>query len=139
MQWKDEFKIGIPIIDTQHRQLFLCDNELSAALSKGLRPAAIDKFLTQLGFYATRHFTMEEQYMEQSSYPGLPEQLEAHHSFKQRFAEIQEEFIQKGLSPSVVHAIQNELSAWIKNHVLGLDLAFGAYYQEKEKEKSSQS
>jgi hemerythrin len=139
MQWKDEFKIGIPIIDTQHRQLFLCDNELSEALSNGLRPSAIDKFLTQLGFYVTRHFAMEEQYMEQSSYPGLPEQLEAHHSFKQRFAEIQEEFTQKGLSPSVVHAIQNELSAWIKNHVLGLDLAFGAYYQEKEKEKSSQS
>ncbi|MFH2124296.1 MAG: bacteriohemerythrin [Pseudomonadota bacterium] len=138
MQWQDEFKIGIPVIDAQHKQLFLCDNELSEALSKGLRPSAINTFLTQLGFYVTRHFTMEEQYMEQSSYPGLPEQLEAHHSFKQRFAEIQEEFSQKGLSPNVVHTIQNELSVWIKNHVLGLDLAFGTYYQEKEREKKSQ-
>ncbi|MBU0663684.1 MAG: bacteriohemerythrin [Proteobacteria bacterium] len=138
MQWKDEFKIGIPIIDTQHKQLFLCENELSAALTKGLRPAAIDNFLTQLGFYVTRHFSMEEHYMEQSSYPGLSEQLEAHRSFALRFTEIQEEFIQTGLNPSVVHAIQNELSAWLKNHVLGLDLTFGAYYQEKKREKNTQ-
>ena len=133
MQWKDEFKIGIPVIDTQHKQLFLCENELNEALAKGLRPSSIDSILKQLGFYVARHFTMEEQYMRASSYPDLPEQLEAHHYFTKRFTEIQEDFTQNGLSPSVVHAIQNELSLWIKTHVLGLDLTFGAYYKEHEK------
>jgi hemerythrin len=132
MQWKDEFKIGIPVIDTQHKQLFLCENELTEALAKGLRPSAIDNLLTQLGFYVTRHFAMEEQYMQASSYPGLNEQLEAHHYFTKRFAEIQQEFTQKGLNPNVVHAIQDELRQWIKTHVLGLDLAFGTYYKEQE-------
>ena len=137
MQWKNEYKIGIPVIDTQHQQLFLCENELSEALSKGLRPSAIDKLLTQLGFYVTRHFTMEEQYMRASSYPGLPEQLEAHHYFTKRFADIQQEFKQHGLNPNVVHAVQNELSLWIKTHVLGLDQAFGAYYKEQGKKANA--
>lgn len=135
MQWADNFKTGISIIDSQHKQLFLCVNELSEALANGLKPLVIDKFLTQMGFYVARHFAMEEQYMKELSYPGLAEQVEAHQYFSKRFAEIQGEFKQKGLSPTVVHAIQNELNAWIKNHVLGLDQAFGAYYKKKgEKE-----
>lgn len=137
MRWKNEYKIGIPVIDTQHQQLFLCENELSEALSKGLRPSAIDNLLTQLGFYVTRHFTMEEQYMRASSYPGLSEQLEAHHYFTKRFADIQLEFKQHGLNPNVVRAVQNELSLWIKTHVLGLDQAFGAYYKEQEKKATT--
>jgi len=137
MQWKNEFKIGIPVIDAQHKQLFLCENDLSEALTKGLRPSAIDNLLTQLGFYVTRHFAMEEQYMQASSYPGLPEQLEAHHYFTKRFAEIQEEFTQNGMNPSVVHAVQNELRLWIKTHVLGLDQAFGAYYKKQGEKANS--
>lgn len=131
MQWTDDFKIGISVIDAQHKQLFLCENELSEALANGLKPSVIDKFLTQMGFYVARHFAMEEQYMKESSYPGLAEQVEAHQYFSKRFAEIQEIFKQKGLSPSVVQAIQNELRLWIKDHVLGLDQAFGTYYKEK--------
>jgi hemerythrin len=133
MQWENKFKIGISVIDAQHKQLFLCENQLSAALAKGLRPSAIATILTQLGFYVTRHFAMEEQYMKASSYPALAEQLEAHRFFTGRFAEIQEDFAKNGLSPGVVQAFQNELNLWIKTHVLGLDQAFGAYYKEYEK------
>lgn len=133
MQWENKFKIGISVIDAQHKQLFVCENELSEALAKGLKPSTIATLLTQLGFYVTRHFAMEEQYMKASSYPGLAEQLEAHGSFTRRFAELQEDFNRHGLNPAIVHAIQNELTSWIKTHVMGLDQAFGAYYKEHEK------
>lgn len=136
MQWKDEFKIGIPVLDAQHKQLFTCNSDLEAALAGGMKQEFIDECLTQIGFYITRHFAMEEQYMELSSYPDLPVQHEAHHYFTKRFAEIQEEFRQKGLSPTIVHAIQNELNLWLTKHILGLDQTFGAYYREKGKKVS---
>jgi hemerythrin len=128
MQWKDDYKIGISVIDAQHKHLFIATNELSEAVSKGLTPAIIDNLLTQLGFYAVRHFQMEEHYMTESYYPDLPEQRQEHQYFTKRFTEISEDFKQNGLSPSIVHAIQNELGLWLKNHILGLDQAFGAYY-----------
>lgn len=131
MQWNDDFKIGIPVIDAQHKQLFLCTIQLNEALASGLKPAMIENFLTQLGYYVTRHFILEEQYMEASNYPGLPKQIEAHRYFTKRFSEIQESFQQKGLGPHIVHAIQVELADWIKEHVLGLDQSFGIYYREK--------
>lgn len=132
MQWKDEFKIGIPVIDAQHKQLFLCSSQLTEALSAGLKPTTIENFLTQLGHYVTRHFALEEQYMEASAYPGLSKQKEAHRYFTNRFSEIQSSFQKAGLSPSVVNAIQNELTEWIKKHVLGLDQSFGAFYKENK-------
>ena len=130
MQWKNEFKIGIPVIDAQHEQLFSCDNELREALANGLKPSVVDQILTQLGFYVSRHFSLEEQYMKASSYPGLHEQIEAHGYFSTRFAEIQADFKKNGLGPAIVHAIQEELGLWLKNHVLGLDQAFGLYYKK---------
>lgn len=130
MEWQDQYKIGIPIIDTQHKHLFLASSELNDALAKGLRPATIDTCLTQVGFYVARHFAMEEQYMEASSYPGLAEQIDAHRYFTQHFSEIKNDFQQNGLSPNVVKAIQNELGVWLKNHVLGLDQAFGEFYKK---------
>jgi hemerythrin len=136
MQWKDDYKIGISVIDAQHKHLFIATNELSEAVSKGLTPAIIDNLLTQLGLYAVRHFQMEEHYMTESSYPDLPEQRQEHQYFTQRFTEITEDFKQNGLSPSIVHAIQNELGLWLKDHVLGLDQAFGAYYATVQTKKT---
>jgi hemerythrin len=133
MQWKDDYKIGISVIDAQHKQLFLATNELSEAMTRGLTPAVIDNLLTQLEFYAIRHFQMEERYMREASYPDLPEEIEEHQYFTKRFSEIKENFKQNGLTPDIVHSIQNELSLWLKDHVLGLDQAFGAYYVTQQK------
>jgi hemerythrin len=133
MQWKDDYKIGISVIDAQHKQLFLATNELSEATTRGLTPAVIDNLLTQLEFYTIRHFQMEERYMREASYPDLPEEIEEHQYFIKRLSEIKENFQQNGLSPEIVHSIKNELSLWLKDHVLGLDLAFGAYYVAQQK------
>lgn len=128
MQWKDDYKIGLAVIDAQHKQLFLATSELNDAITRGLTPVVIDNLLTQLEFYAIRHFQMEERYMREASYPGLAEEVEEHQYFIKRFSEIKENFKQNGLNPNIVHSIQNELSLWLKDHVLGLDQAFGAYY-----------
>jgi len=135
MQWKDDYKIGIPVIDAQHKQLFQATSELSEALGKGLTPDVINNLLTHLEFYAIRHFQMEERYMMESSYPDLSEEIEEHQYFIKRFSEIKKDFLQNGLNPGIVHTIQNELSLWIKDHVLGLDQAFGAYYVATQTKK----
>lgn len=120
MEWQDKFKIGISVIDAQHKQLFLAKNELNEALAKGLRPAAIDRCLTQVGFYVARHFAMEEQYMEASSYPGLAEQILAHRYFTKRFTEIKEEFQRNGPTPSRMNwASGSKTMSWAWIRTLG--------------------
>lgn len=138
MEWKNEYKIGIPVIDAQHRQLFISTGELGEAMTRGLTPALIDELLTQLDYYAIRHFQLEERYMRDSSYPDIDEEIEEHQYFIKRFGEIKENFRENGLTPDIVNSIRNELSLWIKDHILGLDQAFGTYYVTQQREQTTE-
>jgi hemerythrin len=131
MQWKDDYKIDIPVIDSQHRQLFLVYSDLSSELQKGLKSSIVEQALIKLQLYVTRHFTMEEKYMAEVSYPKLEEQKKAHAYFSQKFGEIMEEFQEKGLTPEIVQTINNELQKWLKQHVLTLDMEFGKFHKNK--------
>jgi len=130
MEWNTKYALGIPVVDTQHRQLFRLSNELDAELQAGIRPEEIDAMLVHMGEYAARHFAMEEKYMAESNYPGLAEQQTAHQAFTNRFAEIYDEFREKGLRREIVDTLHRELTEWVREHVTGLDQRFGVYYKE---------
>ena len=131
MQWEKTYEIGIPVVDSQHKRLFELVRELDQALQSGLRPRAIRDLLVALDQYKTRHFQIEERYMEETDYPGLAEQQQAHAFFTERFSRLQDDFDQAGLTPALVSSIQQELAEWLKAHVTGLDMQFGTYYRSR--------
>ena len=134
MKWSDKYLIGISIVDNQHKQLFNTYGDLCNALREGLRPKQVEEILTRLQYYVTRHFQMEEKYMQESNYPGIEEQQKAHKYFTQRFKELGGELKKTGITPDIIKTIKGELSDWLKEHVTGLDLEFGQYYQEQKKQ-----
>ncbi|MFN2354078.1 MAG: bacteriohemerythrin [Desulfopila sp.] len=131
MIWSENYKIGIPAVDAQHKRLFAIIGELQAALQAGLRSSDFEQILQTLDQYKTRHFQLEEKYMKESGYPGLAEQQRAHQYFTKRFEELGEELAQTGMTSAVVQTVQKELTAWLKEHVTGLDTQFGKYYQKQ--------
>jgi len=133
MKWSEDFKIGIPVIDSQHKRLFQLIDEVNLALKKGLRSSDVEKLIISLDQYKTRHFQLEEKYMLESTYPGLAEQQKAHAHFTNKFNEISNEISQTGMTPALVQAITVELVEWLKEHVTGLDLEFGRFYKPLEK------
>ncbi len=133
MKWSDEYKIGIPAVDSQHRRLFELIRELNEALQAGLKGSDVEKLIIALDQYKTRHFQLEEKHMKECGYPGLAEQQKAHNFFMDRFKEIGEELGRTGMTPAIVKTIQGELADWVKDHVTGLDMDFGRYYQEQKK------
>lgn len=135
MQWSDECKIGIPVIDAQHKRLFEIIRELNDSLKAGLRSSVVEKTITVLDQYKTRHFQLEEKYMKECSYHGLAEQQRAHEYFTHRFKELGEELAETGITPKIIQTIQGELTDWVKEHVTGLDLDFGKYYQQHMQEQ----
>ncbi len=128
MEWKDEYALGISVVDAQHKQLFRLSGELDQKLSAGIQPEEIDAMLVHMGEYAARHFTMEEKYMAESNYPGLKEQKDAHKAFSALFTELYEKFKKTGPTEEVTATLRMELVNWIKDHVSGLDQRFGDYY-----------
>lgn len=130
MIWSQNYKIGIPTIDAQHKRLFEIIGELQTALQEGLKSSDFERILQNLDQYKTRHFQLEEKYMVESGYPGLAKQQEAHQYFMKRFQVLGEELAETGMTHSVVKAVQKELTEWLEDHVTGLDMEFGKYYQK---------
>jgi hemerythrin len=133
MKWKKKYEISVPLIDSQHEQLFTYAEDLHNAMKKGVAPSTIRDVLTKLQRYAITHFTMEEKKMADVEYPGLAIQQQAHKHFNDLFLEIANDFEENGLSPALVDTINNELTNWIKSHVTGLDKEFGYYNKQYQK------
>jgi hemerythrin len=132
IKWDQSYELNIPVIDTQHKQLFALLNELDENLRRGVKVSTIADVLTRTQQYVVRHFSLEEKYMKDSKYPGLDAQIAAHRYFTNRSTTIVEEFKRSGLTPSVVQSLKQELSEWIKNHIMVLDVAFGKYYSNSK-------
>ncbi len=58
MRWKKEYNNGIPLIDTQHKQLFRFSEELQTAISSGLKPATLNNELVD---WISNHITGIDQ------------------------------------------------------------------------------
>ncbi len=136
MIWSDEYKIGLPVIDAQHKRLFKLIAELSEAIEIGLEITDIEELLAGLDQYKTRHFQLEEKYMVESNYPGLEEQQKSHAYFTNKFKEIGERIGREGITPTIVQVIEEELAEWLKGHVTGLDVNFGEYYLQQGENSS---
>ena len=63
MPWEKKYEIGIPIIDTQHQQLFRFSEKLQAGLNAGLKASVIKNLFINVEQYVSRHFAMEEKFM----------------------------------------------------------------------------
>lgn len=71
IQWDDDFKLGLPAIDADHRELMeLCNAFLEAAQADAPLPemiAALDRLVIR----TRAHFIAEERMMDRNGYPGL--------------------------------------------------------------------
>jgi hemerythrin len=137
MPWEKRYEIGIPIIDTQHQQLFRFSEELQAGLNSGLKASVIKNLLINVEQYVARHFAMEEKFMTESNYPGIDGQLEAHAAFSKHFEQFLSEFNETGLTPPLVNSMKSELINWISEHITGLDQEFGRYYRDQQTQNES--
>ena len=139
IKWKKEYELNVSVLDAQHKQIFSCLNELEQAMKKGINSRIIEKIFQRTEQYTKRHFGLEEKYMAESNYPGLEKQQTAHKYFITSLNGIVAEFKTNGMSSSVVNSLRHQLTEWLKAHVIGLDVAFGAFLKNCRKDMPPES
>jgi hemerythrin-like metal-binding protein len=122
LKWSDEFATGFVQVDTQHRVLIDKINLLETLLS-GPPPtkAACDDLINFLEHYVDRHFTLEEQCMEQVRCPVHARNKQAHAAFLTVFEKFKTRYGAEGPKPELLRSLQTTASDWIKNHILTVD------------------
>ena len=79
--WNDSLKIGIPLIDFQHQQLFDQMDLLIANLEQNRSPQELQSTIKFLEMYINNHFKYEESCMNLYKYPVAKNNQNAHKRF----------------------------------------------------------
>lgn len=127
--WADKLSVGVDDIDKQHQKLVGILNELHDAMKAGKGKDIIHNTIDKLVDYTVYHFTLEEKYLVQYSYPEYKKHKDAHQEFVNKMKEYQIS-IKNGSTPVTIELI-GFLSDWVLKHVQGMDKNYGPFLNSK--------
>ena len=130
--WNDKYLTGIEIIDSQHKKIFKCINNLFDAIEKLEIKEKILELIGGLDFYIVEHFDTEEKYMLELEYPEYLEHKKAHETFKKVYEEIRYNYVYKQDIVYVLAVHLNQTMAdWLDYHLQNEDQRLADFLKTK--------
>ncbi len=125
--WTDEYELGIPAIDKQHRKWLVLLDGLYTAMREGRASAVIGKVIDEVVSYTKEHFSFEEMLMRSHSYPEYTEHKQLHDEFVKQVAEIRERHESGQMLPAV--QVANTMKQWLVDHIQTKDRLYVPYIE----------
>ena len=120
--WSDRLKIGVPVIDGQHKALFDCQQNLARECQKGLDSGEVlSATLDFLETYVRQHFADEEDFMHRHDCEKIESHIEEHKYFIRKVEQIRQEYQEKGVSKNLIWFVDHYLLHWITTHIMSFD------------------
>lgn len=117
--WREDFNVGIVMVDQQHRQLVSILNHLHEVMKNGSHPIDVQTVLSELTSYTRFHFTAEEKLMAECGYPAREEHIRKHRAMVARVGDFVEEM--RFNSATTPPKLLNFLKEWLTRHILETD------------------
>ncbi len=126
--WNDDLRLGIDVIDEQHKVLCNYINDLYRAMQNNASDKVLSDLLDALADYTVTHFKDEENIFGGSRYPDVAAHKEVHRKFVNKLVE----FKQQLNSGSAVLSIKllEFLKDWLIKHIMGTDRQYVQYVQK---------
>ena len=118
--WKDEFRVGVALIDEDHKRLVDIINRMHDVLSSGCDGAA--RLCDELIEHTLVHFAHEEQWFDPLNYPRAAQHRRMHDKLKERIVVYRADLER---DPSLDKFVQ--FTDWLTHHIAGEDHAYGAW------------
>ncbi len=137
MQWRDEFAIGVPFVDADHKVLVDLINQVAGSLNDPEEYATLGSVLSALSDYTDYHFAREEALMRDCSYDGFESHHALHEALKKRVHQLRDIYQAdpKMLKGQEVLAF---LEHWLVDHICKHDKAYaGAVAGNAEAEQAA--
>jgi hemerythrin len=127
LAWKDEYSLGIPAIDIQHRRIFDCIVGILAGTPNDDRLRAEGEVLRLLGLLQ-QHFSLEENMMRALHYPELEQHAEEHKKFAADVHGLAERFLRNkgGVSREAIKIAHR----WLQEHIMVTDRDYVHYFAD---------
>lgn len=135
IEWSDRYRIGIPLIDEQHKKLIDMTNELYIGCLGGdeAAEAYFLKTVHDAVDYVRFHFTTEERLLERINYPDIVGHKKEHENFVREILQQVQAF-QEG-KKFVPNVFVRYLRDWVLTHIAVSDKLYAAYLVEMKKQE----
>jgi len=135
MLCKDKYRLGVPLIDAQHQELFSRVEAFMVTLRSDAsweeKVRKVNETLAFMKSYVVEHFRDEEQYQIDIRYPGYERHKAIHDGMVQYVSEVAEEYERRGCDEQLMQQFCGKLLAWLINHVAAEDQRLARYAIDK--------
>lgn len=124
-EWREEYNLGVDILDREHQRLFKIINKLFRFREE----EKDNQWTCQEGIkyfkgHAVKHFADEEAYMASIGYEGLEQHRRIHEGFRENTLPVlEQELEQTNYSPEAVEHFLGVCTGWLIGHTLTEDQA----------------
>ncbi len=126
--WGPKIKIGIDVIDRQHKRLVDLINELHRAMKQRKGAEVLSRIMNGLVDYTKEHFDYEEGLQAKAGYPDLDTHKEVHRNLVKKVEAYQAKI--KDGEKLVTKDLSAFLKDWLVNHILGTDTKYVPYFKK---------
>lgn len=123
MEWREEYNIGVEVVDKAHKQLF----SIVGKMLRLLENSKNDEYACREGMqffksYALKHFAEEEAFMKSINYAGLERHRAIHENLRmETLPELEKELEQTRYSHQTVRKVLGVCLGWLTTHVTNED------------------
>lgn len=132
IDWQPKYRLGIEVIDTQHRALVALIRQLQEAMEEGRGRAFQHTLIERLVTYTIGHFRFEENLMRQHGYESLAEHTEMHRVMTSQVRELQQKIHDGGAVSNA--ALMLFLRTWLTDHIMTHDRMYAQAFNSKTAE-----
>jgi hemerythrin-like metal-binding protein len=114
IEWKQEFAVGVPEVDYEHRELIALINELAATLERQGSEPGVEEFLGEIFAKISAHFALEEKIMRERRYDQYEDHKADHERLLDDIRDIMDDYEDEQRFDREMLA--GRLSAWFGVH-----------------------
>ncbi len=131
--WSDEYSVGIPETDEDHKKFFDIANHLIDLLEKkDVTKENLVLAVDRIGEYANTHFKEEEDMFDTENYREAPQHTAAHELYRRRV-----NYYMRALhEPDAdIRQLASEIATfsiyWLSDHILLMDKQYTIFLKQK--------
>lgn len=114
LEWKDDYSVGIPAVDHEHRELIGLVNQLHEALALEKSEEEVAEIFGDLFRAISAHFALEERFMREQRYDQTTEHKADHERLLDELRDIMDDH-RAGEGDSI-ERLSASVDAWFATH-----------------------
>ncbi len=128
VSWTKAYSVGVPALDSDHRNLFEIIETVDRALQKKMGKEKIAKAIAGLIQYTEEHFQREEKLMERYDYPDLEKHKTQHRNLEKTVHALYRVY---QVEPKSVDTkkLMEFLNHWLGYHIISVDMKYAKYIE----------